>query len=407
MPLNLYRRHADKDRCAGKHPPDSQSYESDERRPKWKKCACPIYASGRLGDNPKFRKNTKCVNWADARTVADDWERRGLPTPTPPEPPPAAPRRIRHTIEEATEACLKEYQENGATHGTQDMYKCVLKKFCRFASDVKGYVYLDEWQRSDSYELKTWFGISISGKRTYMAQVKSFFEFCVDQGWLEENPARIRVNRRLKVQRILDQPKPRYPFTDEEIRRMLEACLRYLQRQGRRSDWSGQDLYDFILISLYTGLRISDVATFHISRLADNGDVHVRAIKNAGWVDTWVPPVVEERIRARAAVYGPYIFGRPVSSKIKIVTSVWRKRLDKFWELNGPWERNPTHHRFRHTFVRILLQKGVSPLKVAELIGDTEEVVRKSYSTWVTDRQDAMRAVLQDAFSERRLFAVK
>ncbi len=38
----------------------------------------------------------------------------------------------------------------------------------------------------------------------------------------------------------------------------------------------------------------------------------------------------------------------------------------------------PTHHRFRHTFARILLQQGdVSIRDVAELLGDTEETVRK------------------------------
>jgi|SRR5215831_9097804 len=406
MPLHLYRRHYDNGRCFGGHPPNTQTYESDELRPRWKKCGCPIYASGRLGENPKFRKNTKCCTWSDARVVAELWE-RGTLGPQPPDSPTPAPAKRRISIEDAAEACQKYYRTEKAADGTQDMYKCVLKKLCRFASHVRGYVYLDQWQRSDSYELKTWFGISVSGSRTYMAQVKSFFEFCIDQEWLEENPATIRINRRLKVQRILDKAKPRWPFTDEEIRRMLEAALRYTQRQGRRSDWGGQDLYDFILISTYTGLRISDVAQFEASRLLADGQVRVRTIKNVGDVHTWVPPAVQERIRARAAQYGTYIFGQPVSSKIKIVTSVWRKRLDKFWELNGPWERHPTHHRFRHTFCRILLEKGVPALRVAELIGDTEEVVLASYGTWCKERQDAIRNVLENAFSERRLFAVK
>src|SRR5215469_13529127 len=90
MPLNLYRRHfRHEGRCAGGHTPDSQTYQSDELRPKWKRCGCPIYASGKLGDNRKFRKNTGRVVWEEAREVAESWERgtaipapTALPTPT-------------------------------------------------------------------------------------------------------------------------------------------------------------------------------------------------------------------------------------------------------------------------------------------------------------------------------------
>ena len=48
-------------------------------------------------------------------------------------------------------------------------------------------------------------------------------------------------------------------------------------------------------------------------------------------------------------------------------------------------EEPPTPHRFRHTFVRILLQRGVKPYDVAELIGDTEEMVLKHYARWVPE----------------------
>ena len=59
----------------------------------------------------------------------------------------------------------------------------------------------------------------------------------------------------------------------------------------------------------------------------------------------------------------------------------------------------PTPHRFRHTFARILLQKpGVTVRMVAELLGNTEDVVRKHYSAWVPERQAAITKILKDAF---------
>ena len=50
MSLSLYRRHARiPGKCSGGHQPDAQTYESDERRRAWKRCSCPIYASGTIG----------------------------------------------------------------------------------------------------------------------------------------------------------------------------------------------------------------------------------------------------------------------------------------------------------------------------------------------------------------------
>jgi integrase len=104
------------------------------------------------------------------------------------------------------------------------------------------------------------------------------------------------------------------PFTDEELARMFRACeTPYGNGPGAwRFSWSGQDLADFIALSVYTGLRISDVATFHSDRLRPSGEIRVRTIKmgNAGKeVYTWVPEWLQERIRIRALQYGPYIFG--------------------------------------------------------------------------------------------------
>ena len=42
---------------------------------------------------------------------------------------------------------------------------------------------------------------------------------------------------------------------------------------------------------------------------------------------------------------------------------------------------------------------GVPPVDVAELIGDTEEMVRKHYSKWVPDRQARLSAIVQSALS--------
>jgi integrase len=87
---------------------------------------------------------------------------------------------------------------------------------------------------------------------------------------------------------------------------------------------------------------------------------------------------------------------------MKQLTDIWlNRRLAKIFELAGPFEEKPTPHRFRHTFVRILLEKGVPVADVAVLIGDTEDVLRRHYSRWIKTRQDRLTKILRDAFEDK------
>jgi hypothetical protein len=48
------------------------------------------------------------------------------------------------------------------------------------------------------------------------------------------------------------------------------------------------------------------------------------------------------------------------------------------------------------------LQKpGVTVRDVAELLGNTEDVVRRAYSAWVPERQARLTKILQEAFDDR------
>jgi integrase len=96
---------------------------------------------------------------------------------------------------------------------------------------------------------------------------------------------------------------------------------------------------------------------------------------------TWIPDWLVARLRDRERLHGPRIFLAGVTQNAKQLCDIWRnKRLKKVFELAGPFEEKATPHRFRHTFVRILLEKGVPVADVAELIGDTEEMVRRHYA---------------------------
>jgi integrase len=197
-----------------------------------------------------------------------------------------------------------------------------------------------------------------------------------------------------------DRKTQKLPFSDDEIKKMYEACRKYGGTYRHR--WHGEDVEDFISISVYTGLRISDVATFRGDRLLPTGEIRVRTTKAGTHVYTWVPEWLQERIKARIAQHGNAIFGEHRTKSLDVITELWRRRMNEVWKLCGTWKEKPHPHRFRHTFARILLQKpGVTVRDVAELLGNTDAVVRAHYSAWIPERQARLTKVLQEAFADK------
>jgi integrase len=429
MNLNLYRRHGA--RCSRGHAPFSQTYEPDELRRIKKPCYCPIYASGTLAGQFK-RKNTECTAWDEAKALtrtwedADSWdgpakvEKPAAPVPVPtPAPAPAAPEGI--TVERAINTFKAEFQEHAAAN-TQKKYGLLLKKLKTF-SDEHGLATIDQWGPINVREFRSSWSVSPQTAAKSMSTVKAFFEFCLCNEWIKRNPARLVKNQRGRdaADRRNEQ---KLPFSDAELQRMYNACeTKYGKQEVKWSraihsqqvsgeyarynyKWTGQDLADFISVSVYTGLRISDVSTFHIDRMQQTGEIHVRTTKAGTHVYTWVPEWLQERIRARAHEYGPYIFGEHRTKDMNVVTDVWRRKLIKLWTLcerpDFKWSATPTPHRFRHTFARVLLSRpGVSVRDVAELLGNTEQMVRKHYAAWIPERQERLTAVLKAAFAEK------
>ncbi len=177
------------------------------------------------------------------------------------------------------------------------------------------------------------------------------------------------------------------------------------KNQNGEGSWTGEDLKDLIWLMVYTGYRISDATFFDAGRLQGN-QVFIRAKKNGGDVFTYIPDWLRDRLLARVARHGqrPFITGQ--SERLETVTNIWRRRIARAFAAAGPFEERATPHRFRHTFARILLQKGVTVADVADLLGDDEKTVRKHYGRWVPERQERLTRILQEAFSDKPRFTV-
>jgi hypothetical protein len=61
------------------------------------------------------------------------------------------------------------------------------------------------------------------------------------------------------------------------------------------------------------------------------------------------------------------------------------RKLNDVWALCGKWEEPPHPHRFRHGSFGFCSHMEYRQ-DVAELIGDTEEMLLKDYARWVPER---------------------
>ena len=404
--LNLYRRH--RRDCAAGYREESRSGEFEERKKGWKKCECPIFASGSL--HGKFRRtSTAAWDWDEAKATAATWELAGSWDSKPIVPPPPAPIEVatgpkRITIIEGTDAYVSTCISRGISLPTLKKYKTFTKQLKAYC-ESRGYIMLDQLTVAD---MDLFYGSWKDGKRSKakkLERLKAFIKFCLKRKWLNED-----ISDDLKAPLGSSLPANKTPFTDEELNRIYAACDEIggptPLGPGHRA-WSGEDVKDFIYLSIYTGMRISDVATFDISQRLNGNDVYLRMHKTQKELYTWIPDWLVNRLRERQQKHGALIFRAGQATHMSAMSERWRSNLQKVFQLAGPFHERPIPHRFRHTFVRILLQKGVPVPDVAELIGDTEEIVRRHYARWVPERQQRLTKILKEAFDDKpRLVAL-
>ena len=237
--------------------------------------------------------------------------------------------------------------------------------------------------------------ISARGRKR-LERLKSFIKFCLKRKWLAED-----IAEDLRAPEGSSIPPDKMPFTDEELTRIYKACDAIggptPPGPGYRR-WGGEDVKDFVMLSVYSGLRISDVSLFDITERLKGNDVFLRMRKTNKPLFTWIPDWLVSRLRAREQRHGAMIFKAGRAMNMRAVSECWRGHLGKVFKLAGPFDGHPTPHRFRHTFVRILLENGVPLPDVAELIGDTEDVLRRHYAKWAPERQARLTKILKGAF---------
>jgi hypothetical protein len=218
-------------------------------------------------------------------------------------------------------------------------YRTFIKQMSTFA-DTRGYLMLDQLACSDIDVFYGGWNLGARATGKQLGTLRAFFRFCMNRKWLQENPVSSDIKAPIGANRVANKE----PFTDEELQRIIDACDNLGEvawSNGRESGvYTGDDLKDFIWVMIHTGLRISDVGLFNMSRLKGN-EVFLRAKKNGGEVFAYIPDWLRDRLHARAKRCGtrPFVVGH--SDRLETVTDMWRRKIGKIFDLAGALKRCP------------------------------------------------------------------
>jgi integrase len=219
----------------------------------------------------------------------------------------------------------------------------------------------------------------------------TFFGYCVRRKWITSNPAKeLRSPRNVKPNEVV-------PYTTEDEAQILAASD---QIGGGKAHSSGAGYEQLraramLLILRHTALRISDVCTLRKDAISWD-------LKRATWRvflhtqktgdPVFLPMTKELKVVLDALPLPrnaprdcPYYFWNGVTSR-RAVVGIAERTLSAVFKKSGVKDAHA--HRYRHTLATRLLGDGATFELVADILGNSPEVVRRHYGKWSKGRQD-------------------
>jgi integrase/recombinase XerC len=263
----------------------------------------------------------------------------------------------------------KRYSAHTITAYRQDLLECIDFTESRFGSTELAAI-THQYIRSWLAELKET-GLTARSLNRKISTLKSFFKFCIKQGWLETTPmARV----------ITPKSGSRLPsfVREEETARLVESL------NHSAEDWKSLNARMLINIFYATGMRLSELITLRERQLdLSGGQVKVLGKGNKERIIPISPELVKmirEYIRLKMEK-----FGKP--DEMLLVTEKGKKLYPKYaWLLVNTYlgmastldKKSP--HVLRHTFATHLMNNGAGLNAVKELLGHSSLAATQVYT---------------------------
>ena len=231
--LKLYRRHL----ANCKHAKKGNSYA---------KCSCPIWVDG-MQDGKRIRYSLDEFNWEEA-------SKRLLEIN-------AKQEQKNPTISDAVTDYLKDCGRRKLKESGIKKYRELLNAVMRFCENraIRNVRALDLPTLKKFVDTLEGDSTLVQGKK--IEKLRTFFQYCQDMRWVDDNPA-----RRIKKPKVKNTPV--IPFTPEQMEALLKAIDEYPDQNSFGQDNRAR-MRAFVLIMRYTGLRISDAVKLKVSAVSD------------------------------------------------------------------------------------------------------------------------------------------
>ena len=345
------------------------------------KCTCPIWVDGEV-NGKRFRKSMGTRDWARAMKDLAKMEDpayglRECVQPGCPELLKERGRCDRHrrTVTAAIAAFHDAHQD--VCEDTKRNRRRSLRLLEEFLTGLDVCT-VDQINLDALNTFRTTRRLSPRSWTKELEILRHFLRFCLDNEWVFRNWAeKVQMPRNLK-------PASREPYQPNEIARIIAAC-----DQFGRTAYERLRARAVVLLLRYTALRIGDVTVLRKDRIR-HGEILIRTAKNGKPVKLPVHPDLQAALdvlpvpRGAASPDCPYFFwsgnGDPRAAKRDV-----SRTMQTVYQASGVAKADS--HRFRHTLVTEILEMGGSHGEAADILGDSEAIIRKYYAKWSAGRQ--------------------
>jgi site-specific recombinase XerD len=348
----------------------------------YKKCHCPIWIDFSF-DGKRLFKSLGTRNWQLAENLLREWETNELHANEKARPPhirepdeESEPKG--HTVADACAKFLADARARELREPTLYKYTLILRRLLAFTAE-RGIRFVPEITVELLREFRAAWPHRNTAARRRIDELRTFFGFCLDSGWIASNPA-----KSLKAPPCTEAPVE--PFRDNEVKQIRAAYAAYSKNAGKAN---AQRLEALVEVMLCTGSRIKDTVTLRRD-CVEGGKLRLRTEKTGTVVCCPLPPSLIEKLQLVRCVSSQYFFWSG-NSKPKSAVGDYQRALKRLFKLAGVSGGHA--HRFRHTFAKCLLMEGVPLERVAVLMGHrSPSITLKYYASWVKERQEQLEA---------------
>lgn len=393
--ISIYTRHGS--RCSKRGSTNEQKAAAKYE----KRCNCPkwIYL---FHDGQDYRFSAGTRTWEKAEEKKRELEDSLDPVKAELRRLKTEQQLLRKPISDAIDEFLSDAEARNLAPTSQSKLRTIFKRQLLPWVQDNGLFYLDELTTVQLTKWRSTWHHAPATKRHRQEVLRGFFRFCIQQGWVKQNPA-------CGLSRIKVKQRPTNYFPPEEFQQLVEATYSY-GKNSKNPDYSAIRIRTFLLLMRCSGLRIGDAATLERSRLVGN-NLFLYQAKTGEPVYVPLPCEVAKALREVPPGKHPspnYFFWSGTCS-IKCISQNWDRALRSLFRIaniripDGAPKRCHSH-MLRDTFAVEMLLAGVSLEKVSMLLGHSSiKTTQKHYAPWVRARQRDLEDTVNTAWGHQRI----